>query len=62
MPLYWIMILAIIRVSVGDTVLDPVDTPHGQASLMYSTFSLANKMISVAPDNDEVSWSLPSHC
>lgn len=54
MPLYWILILAIIRISIGDTVLDPVNTPHGQASLMNSTLYLSDETIHVAPNTKEV--------
>ncbi|KAG0725814.1 ATP-binding cassette sub-family A member 5 [Chionoecetes opilio] len=54
MPLYWIAILAIIRVNIHETVLDPVETPHGEASLMQSLVFLTNQTIHVAPDNVEV--------
>ena len=55
MPLYWIMILAIIRLTVPDNVLDPVDTPHGQASLMESFFLMGEKL-HVAPNTTQVGW------
>lgn len=56
MPLYWIMILAIIRITIGDTVLDPVNTPHGQAALMNSTLYLRDETIHVAPNTKEASF------
>lgn len=55
MPLYWIIILAIIRITIGDTVLEPVNSPHGQAALMNSTLYLRGQTIHVAPNTKEVS-------
>lgn len=55
MPLYWITILAIIRVTTPDTKYGPILKPHGTAPLMERVYtSLNNQTLHVVPHNEEV--------
>lgn len=54
MPLYWIIILTIIRLTTHGEVLEPVEVPHGQASLMNSAWFIETKAFHVAPENEKV--------
>lgn len=54
MPLYWIMILAIVRLTSNGNVLEPVEVPHGQGSLMDSARFLNCGTLHVAPQTYKV--------
>lgn len=55
MPLYWIAILAIVRITTGSTTFDPVLTPQGTGSLTEILAARLNGgTLFVTPENDKV--------
>ncbi|XP_047474330.1 phospholipid-transporting ATPase ABCA3-like [Penaeus chinensis] len=55
MPLYWIAILAIVRLTTGSTTFDPVLTPQGTGSLTEILAARLNGgTLFVTPENDKV--------
>lgn len=68
MPLYWILILIILRLTIPDTVYPALTEPHGQAELL-SSLPQNSTTLHVAPDSSQVcTWgndlflSSASHC
>lgn len=54
MPLYFILILAIIRMAIKDKHYGPILEPHGNASLMSSLSAFEGKILHVAPNTTAV--------
>ena len=54
MPLYFIMILALIRLAIKDTTFDEILVPHGNAPLTRSRTSLDNETLHIAPNTPQV--------
>nr|XP_053637043.1 uncharacterized protein LOC128692080 [Cherax quadricarinatus] len=55
MPLYFILILAIIRMAIKDKKYDPITEPHGSALLMKSLpYLLQGYPLHIAPNTTEV--------
>ncbi|XP_076036052.1 uncharacterized protein LOC143022000 isoform X2 [Oratosquilla oratoria] len=54
-PLYFILVLALVRMIVKDTTFDAVDHTVGHAAVKESFVQFHGEEIHVAPDTDEVS-------
>lgn len=54
-PLYFIVILALIRLSIPDSTEDPILVPHGEAQLMDSLGAIVyNNTVHIIPSTHEV--------
>ncbi|KAK3894585.1 hypothetical protein Pcinc_001659 [Petrolisthes cinctipes] len=53
-PLYWILILIILRLTIPDTVYPALTQPHGQALLLTSPLPLNSTTLHVTPNDTQV--------